>query len=247
VWWYGPNYQGFLVQGAVIRQQSDIKEVNQTDTTTITGTCKTHAFGKPFTMVPDLVQPANLSDSAQSSMDDSKKRAREREEDNCALTPEALAHMSRSERKRHREKKRRNDVNKGFDDLMELLIAIDPVSQAEHDERSKRGGPAEDHVLSRVELIGRTVEVLRRVHRENEERKLIIQQLLHKPVASAPTASLGTGLQTLNKVRTPSYDHIGTEYSLFHSLYLTCVLVSRAAKSDPYRLDFLVESLGCAD
>ena len=36
--------------------------------------------------------------------------------------------MSRSERKRDREKKRRSDVNKGFDNLMNLLLEIDPTS-----------------------------------------------------------------------------------------------------------------------
>lgn len=76
-------------------------------------------------------------------------------------------------------------MNKGFDDLIELLVEIDPVVRAEHEDRMRRGA-TEEHLLSRVELIGRTVEVLRRVHRENEERKLIIQQLLQgKPATAA--------------------------------------------------------------
>ena len=80
-------------------------------------------------------------------------------------------------------------VNKGFDDLIELLVEIDPVVKAEHEDRVRRGA-AEEHLLSRVELIGRTVDVLRRVHRENEERKLIVQQLLQstaKPTAPPPS------------------------------------------------------------
>lgn len=72
-------------------------------------------------------------------------------------------------------------MNKGFDDLVDLLVTIDPVVKAEHEDRVRRGA-TEEHLLSRVELIGRTVDVLRRVHKENEERKLIIQQLLqNKP------------------------------------------------------------------
>jgi Helix-loop-helix DNA-binding domain len=92
--------------------------------------------------------------------------------------------MSRSERKRHREKKRRSDVNRGFDDLMNLLIEVDPEVRAEADERSRRGlwkgslGAQDDNLLSRVDLISRTVSVLRRIHNENEERKAFINQLV---------------------------------------------------------------------
>jgi Helix-loop-helix DNA-binding domain len=97
-----------------------------------------------------------------------------------SLLPSELAKMSRSERKRHREKKRRSDVNKGFDDLMALLLEIDPTVRAEAEDRARRGqwkgtfGAQEDSMLSRVDLISRAVDVLRRVHCENEERKQII-------------------------------------------------------------------------
>jgi hypothetical protein len=95
--------------------------------------------------------------------------------------------MSRSERKRHREKKRRNDVNKGLDELMNLLFEIDPDLRKEtEDYRIRRGkskaaggatGAHDENLLSRVDLISHAVEVLRRVHRENEERKKIIAAL----------------------------------------------------------------------
>jgi len=109
-------------------------------------------------------------------------------------TPEDLSKMSRSERKRHREKKRRNDVNKGFDELMSLLLEIDPDVRAEVEEKSRRGqfkgvlAASEDNLLSRVDLISRAVDVLRRLHRENEERKLIIAALLEE---SSPKAATG--------------------------------------------------------
>ena len=63
--------------------------------------------------------------------------------------------------------------------------------RAEADERTRRGqwkgnlGGQEDNVLSRVELIGRSVEVLRRIHNENEQRKLIIEKLLQQRQATA--------------------------------------------------------------
>jgi hypothetical protein len=129
-------------------------------------------------------ESAAASGSAAPSKDgeDSKKRSREPDGDE-SFTAEDLSKMSRSERKRHREKKRRSDVNKGFDDLMNLLIEIDPQVRTEAEERARRGqwkgniGAQEDNLLSRVDLITRTVEVLRRVHRENDQRKMIIAEL----------------------------------------------------------------------
>ena len=180
--------------------------------------------------MPNLTTTALQSDSSRSG---TKKRCRSADEEGeIHLTPEVLAQMSRSERKKFREKKRRSDgklptflvvafcgvallaaaieyepkpasvaictviliiscshswfaVNKGFDDLVDLLVTIDPVVKAEHEDRVRRGA-TEEHLLSRVELIGRTVDVLRRVHKENEERKLIIQQLLQNKPAGPP-------------------------------------------------------------
>lgn len=102
------------------------------------------------------------------------------------MSPTKLASLSRSERKRYREKKRRSDVNKGFEDLMSLLLEIDPQVRAEAEERARRGqwkgalGSQEDNLLSRVDLISRTVHVMRRLHEENEQRKLIIDQLVQE-------------------------------------------------------------------
>lgn len=115
---------------------------------------------------------------------DCKKRKTDVDEDEDLddFSPDELAKLSRSERKRHREKKRRSDVNKGFDDLMTLLLEIDPTVRTEAEERSRRGNwkgtyGAEDNLLSRVDLIDRAVEVLRRIHCENEDRKLMISSL----------------------------------------------------------------------
>jgi hypothetical protein len=105
---------------------------------------------------------------------------------------QAQAAISRSERKRDREKKRRNDVIKGFDELMNLLVEIDPDVRADAKERSRRGmwkgslGAQEDSVLSRVDLIGRAVTVLRRIHVENEQRKVLIDHLLLQGQAVRP-------------------------------------------------------------
>ena len=152
------------------------------------------------------------NESDTDSLSTSKKRVREEaEEDEIILSPEALAKMSRSERKRHREKKRRSDVNKGFDDLTALLLEIDPVVRAEAEDRARRGqwkgniGGQEDNILSRVELIARTV--LRRVHKENEQRKLIIEQLLQRPSASTTSSYLQLGSVSLLACNRLSIDH----------------------------------------
>jgi hypothetical protein len=116
-----------------------------------------------------------------------------------------FAKMSRSERKRHREKKRRNDVNKGLDELMNLLLEIDPNLRKDTEEyrvrrgKSKAGGGAagahDDNLLSRVDLISHAVEVLRRVHRENEERKKVITALrLNLSQSRAASTGIAGGL-----------------------------------------------------
>jgi len=148
----------------------------------------------------DNMSQKQKNESDTDSLSTSKKRLREEtEEEDTVLSPEALAKMSRSERKRHREKKRRSDVNKGFDDLTALLLEIDPVVRAEAEDRARRGqwkgnvGGQDDNILSRVELIARTVEVLQRVHKENEQRKLIIEQLLQRPSTSTMSSYLQLG------------------------------------------------------
>ena len=91
--------------------------------------------------------------------------------------------MSRSERKRDREKKRRGDVNRGLDELQALLFLIDPELKAEAEERRRKSHNKPVHstepepMISRVELINSAVTVLRRIHRENEERKVVISHL----------------------------------------------------------------------
>mmetsp|Transcript_32451 Transcript_32451/g.67673 ORF Transcript_32451/g.67673 Transcript_32451/m.67673 type:complete len:312 (-) Transcript_32451:231-1166(-) len=138
--------------------------------------------------------------SAVATREGDEAKAAEPKDGEEFFTNEELAKMSRSERKRHREKKRRNDVNKGFDDLMNLLLEIDPVVRAEAEDRAKRGqwkgniGAQEENLLSRVDLITRAIEVLRRVHKENEDRKLIIEQLLRNAKNEQPTPSAETSL-----------------------------------------------------
>jgi Helix-loop-helix DNA-binding domain len=136
-----------------------------------------------------------------SKNDRPNKRERESEQESDGiddLPAEALAQMSRSERKRHREKKRRSDVNKGFDDLTSLLWEIDPTMRSEVEERAQRSGqskggnnsaiPEDSTLMSRVDLISRTVQVLRRIYNENEKNKSIIAALSQSRSMLATTA-----------------------------------------------------------
>ena len=136
--------------------------------------------------------------SSEGNDDDEEEDGNDCDDDAFVTDPLALATMSRSERKRHREKKRRSDVNRGFDDLLQLLVQIDPLVRAEvEDERARRaqlrgenalaagGGSSkqasasqeDSNFLSRVDLIERTTRTLKRLNQENEQRKAIIAQL----------------------------------------------------------------------
>ena len=116
----------------------------------------------------------------------STKRKRDSEHDsdeNDDIDPGAFAQMTRSQRKCHRERRRRSEVNKGFDDLTSLLWDIDSkMMRTEIESRAQRGKkqsnlPSEDIILSRVDLINFTITLLRRLHTENEQRKEIIATL----------------------------------------------------------------------
>jgi len=90
----------------------------------------------------------------------SPKRSAEDIED---PSPSDFAQMSRQERKRHREKRRRGKVNAGFDDLKDLLVQIDPETNDRED-------------INRVDLISRAVVVMKKLHDENGAVKKLLQE-----------------------------------------------------------------------
>jgi Helix-loop-helix DNA-binding domain len=144
-----------------------------------------------------------------SSGNESRKRRNEDSENESdeqedALSADAIAQMTRSERKRHREKKRRSDVNKGFDDLTSLLWEIDPTMRVEAEERATRlqtkgqsVGPPEAALLSRVDLISRATQLLRRLYHENEQNKNIISSLTRQGLIGSSVVS---DLANLNRL-----------------------------------------------
>jgi Helix-loop-helix DNA-binding domain len=126
-----------------------------------------------------------------------KKRSYEAADEDDNPSEQEVAAMSRSERKRHREKKRRSDVNKGFDELMALLLEIDPEVRADAEERASKGqckrslGAHEDNVLSRVDLIATAIKVLKRVNWENEKHKKMLEDLVLKNGGSQASEAAG--------------------------------------------------------
>lgn len=87
----------------------------------------------------------------------------------------------RSERKRQREKQRRIDLSKAFDDLAALMVAIEPeAGDADADAKKKRkksGDGDEASGITRLERIERAMNILKRLHRENEELKATVANL----------------------------------------------------------------------
>jgi hypothetical protein len=80
---------------------------------------------------------------------------------------------ARSERKRSREKQRREDVNKHFGDLTQLLRQV----EADDDDGSKWIPIPTVGPTNRVDLIARTIVVLERVHKVSIKRKQEIEDL----------------------------------------------------------------------
>ena len=89
----------------------------------------------------------------------------------------------RSERKRQREKQRRTDLSNAFDELAAFIVQIEPeAGESEMDMKKKRKRSSADvgddaGGITRLDLIGRALRIMKRLHRENEERKRMIDHM----------------------------------------------------------------------
>jgi hypothetical protein len=92
----------------------------------------------------------------------------------------------RSEKKRNRERLRRSELSGAFDGLAAFITQVDPERAAAADDKKKRrksahggrGSDGEDASgITRLDLIGRAVQVMKNLHQENEERKRVIEQM----------------------------------------------------------------------
>lgn len=95
----------------------------------------------------------------------------------------------RSERKREREKKRRSDLTSAFEELSQFIIQFEPQGLDDDSLHGDAGGGGGDKKkrrkssmdagdeaggITRLDVIGRALRIMRRLHHENEERKRII-------------------------------------------------------------------------
>lgn len=113
----------------------------------------------------------------------------------------------RQEKKRNREQQRRNALNDGLDRLLELIFEIDPNLKAEAEIRARQSSyrgrvPNIEHsLLSRVEILDHGIMTLRRIHRENEDRKLALAHIVKEDpsaVPAVPAAAAATALAPPN-------------------------------------------------
>jgi hypothetical protein len=93
----------------------------------------------------------------------------------------------RSERKRQREKQRRSDLSTAFDELSAFIVQVEPDSaDADLDPKKKRKktGEAEDSSgITRLDLIGRALRIMKKLHRENEQNKRIVTSMREREMA----------------------------------------------------------------
>jgi Helix-loop-helix DNA-binding domain len=87
-----------------------------------------------------------------------------RSHDEAFPTDSELSLMSKPERKRYREKRRRDRVNASFDELRALLIRIDPQCSNRAD-------------ISQLELIDRSITVINTLLDERSRNRELIREL----------------------------------------------------------------------
>lgn len=90
--------------------------------------------------------------------------------------------LSRSERKRRREMKRRSDVNRGFEELMSLIVRMNPpelheVTSKEENVNPDKSASVQVGNLNRVDLMNKAVVIMDRLFQENKKMRRDIQEL----------------------------------------------------------------------
>lgn len=94
-------------------------------------------------------------------------------DDQDGKTGEDKEPSNRSERKRQREKQRRSDLSNAFDELSAFIAEIepDPVdNDGDSKKKRKKSGDGDDPGgITRLDLIGRAIKIMRRLNAENED------------------------------------------------------------------------------
>lgn len=121
-------------------------------------------------------------------------------------TEGSMTGMSQSERKRYREKKRRSEITCAIDHLTKILIKVEPTNLFQQNNlvyttstndfppRSLRtsNNSSGQQPLNRTEIINHAAQVLDRLFKENEERKMHLMRL-HSGVPKDTNTGNGGG------------------------------------------------------
>jgi hypothetical protein len=111
-------------------------------------------------------------------------------EDSEEPTGDGSETNKRSERKRQREKQRRFDLSNAFDELAAFIAQVEPGHEdidLEGKKKRKKSGEGEDSSgITRLDLIGRALKIMKRLHRENEERKRILTAMQERGGPQGP-------------------------------------------------------------
>lgn len=119
-------------------------------------------------------------------------------EDSSGITEEQKS-QARTERKRSREKQRRLDVNKQFNELTAALRRIEGEMEPCEELRSASLLPTTNN---RADLMARAILVLDVLHEKNKRRKLEVEQL-SKDLATAKQAGEETAAKLKERMMAP--------------------------------------------
>jgi len=120
----------------------------------------------------------------------------------------------RLERKRRREKKRRQDVNQGLEELQNILVQVNPAIKAGREQSKKilqlalgprRAGATTDDTatINRADLLQYATSAIKRLSQENQQQKLLIQQLARMTMIHQNGSGSTTGLALLRESKIP--------------------------------------------
>ena len=105
----------------------------------------------------------------------------------AVTTPAPYSGNRRAERKRQREKQRRNELATAFDELSSFVVQLERDHNQHHPGYGNSGyppdpynnslhhhHPAVDTGITRLDLVGRALKMMKLIHEENEHNKRII-------------------------------------------------------------------------
>lgn len=129
---------------------------------------------------------------------------------------EAPQHLpeTATEWKRITERKRREDINKGFEKLAQLVLAINPNLVKTRNSNTKKAPTTESLPIGRVELVNGAVTTLAHVYKENEINKVLVSRLTdgsvkdNEGVGMPPDQQLDKFLSGMVESFLPSFDEV---------------------------------------